>query len=71
MARLIAEYREKIVPLMMDEHKYQSVMQVPRIQKITINMGLGEAIGDKKGPGACGQGHDGYCWAEACGHRCA
>ena len=48
MARLIAEYRDKIVPLMMEEHKYQSVMQVPRIQKITINMGLGEAIGDKK-----------------------
>lgn len=48
MARLIAEYREKIVPLMMEEHKYQSVMQVPRIEKITINMGLGEALGDKK-----------------------
>ncbi|NND91721.1 MAG: 50S ribosomal protein L5 [Granulosicoccus sp.] len=48
MARLIAEYRERIVPQMMEEHKYQSVMQVPRIEKITINMGLGEAIGDKK-----------------------
>lgn len=32
----------------MEEHKYQSVMQVPRIEKITINMGLGEALGDKK-----------------------
>lgn len=48
MARLIADYRERIVPLMMEEHKYQSVMQVPRIEKITINMGLGEALGDKK-----------------------
>jgi len=48
MARLISEYREKIVPQMMEEHKYQSVMQVPRIEKITINMGLGEALGDKK-----------------------
>lgn len=48
MARLIAEYREKIVPQMMEEHQYQSIMQVPRIQKITINMGLGEALGDKK-----------------------
>ncbi len=48
MARLISEYREKIVPLMMEEHQYQSVMQVPRIEKITINMGLGEALGDKK-----------------------
>ncbi len=32
----------------MEEHKYQSIMQVPRIEKITINMGLGEALGDKK-----------------------
>jgi len=48
MARLISEYREKIVPLMMEEHKYKSVMQVPRIEKITLNMGLGEALGDKK-----------------------
>ncbi|MFT6303244.1 MAG: large subunit ribosomal protein L5, partial [Pseudomonadales bacterium] len=48
MARLISDYRERIVPLMMEEHKYQSVMQVPRIQKITINMGLGEALSDKK-----------------------
>jgi len=48
MARLISEYRDNIVPKMMEEHKYQSVMQVPRIQKITINMGLGEALGDKK-----------------------
>lgn len=32
----------------MEEHKYQSVMQVPRIEKITINMGLGEALSDKK-----------------------
>jgi len=48
MARLISEYRDNIVPQMMEEHKYQSVMQVPRIEKITINMGLGEALGDKK-----------------------
>jgi large subunit ribosomal protein L5 len=48
MARLIADYRERIVPLMMEEHKYKSVMEVPRIEKITINMGLGEALGDKK-----------------------
>lgn len=48
MARLKAEYQEKIVPQMMQEHQYKSVMQVPRIEKITINMGLGEALGDKK-----------------------
>ena len=48
MARLKQQYRESIVPEMMKEHGYKSVMEVPRIEKITINMGLGEAVGDKK-----------------------
>lgn len=41
-------YRDTIVDQMMKEFGYQSVMQVPRITKITLNMGLGEAVGDKK-----------------------
>jgi large subunit ribosomal protein L5 len=41
-------YREKVVDQLMKEFDYKSVMQVPRITKITLNMGLGEAIGDKK-----------------------
>ena len=48
MARLKQDYRDRIVPEMMKEHAYKSVMQVPRIEKITLNMGLGEAVGDKK-----------------------
>lgn len=48
MARLISEYRENIVPKMVEEFSYKSVMEVPRIQKITLNVGLGEAVGDKK-----------------------
>ena len=48
MARLREQYRDVIVKQMMDEHAYQSIMQVPRMQKITLNMGLGEAVGDKK-----------------------
>ncbi len=48
MARLATEYRENIVPRLMDEFSYKSVMQAPRIQKITLNIGLGEAVGDKK-----------------------
>ena len=48
MARLKQDYRERIVPEMMKEHGYKSVMEVPKIEKITINMGLGEAVGDKK-----------------------
>jgi large subunit ribosomal protein L5 len=48
MARLQNTYREKIVPDLMAKFGYTSVMQVPRITKITLNMGVGEAISDKK-----------------------
>ncbi|RJR41198.1 MAG: 50S ribosomal protein L5 [Deltaproteobacteria bacterium] len=43
-ARLQEYYRQECVPKMMQEFKYRSSMQVPRLQKIVINMGLGEAI---------------------------
>ncbi|MFN7834222.1 MAG: 50S ribosomal protein L5 [Burkholderiaceae bacterium] len=48
MARFQALYKETIVPEMVEQFKYKSVMQVPRITKITLNMGLGEAVNDKK-----------------------
>jgi len=48
MARLQELYREKVVPQLKERFSYQSVMEVPRIEKITINMGVGEAVGDKK-----------------------
>jgi large subunit ribosomal protein L5 len=47
-ARLAVQYREKIVPELMQKHGYKTVMQVPRIKKITINMGVGETTTDKK-----------------------
>jgi large subunit ribosomal protein L5 len=47
-ARLQTHYREKVVPDLMQKFGYKSVMQVPRLRKITINMGVGESIGDKK-----------------------
>jgi len=43
MARLKDKYREEVVPGLMDEFGYDNVMQVPRITKITLNMGVGEA----------------------------
>jgi large subunit ribosomal protein L5 len=48
MARFKELYRTDIVPKLMQEFGYASVMQVPRISKITLNMGVGEAVGDKK-----------------------
>jgi large subunit ribosomal protein L5 len=48
MARLHDQYRETIVPELTKKFGYKSVMQVPRITKITLNMGVGEAVNDKK-----------------------
>jgi large subunit ribosomal protein L5 len=47
-ARLQAIYRDRIVPELMKKFGYTSVMQVPRLQKITLNMGVSEAVADKK-----------------------
>jgi len=47
-ARLAAHYREKVVPELINKFGYKTTMQVPRIRKITINMGVGETVGDKK-----------------------
>jgi large subunit ribosomal protein L5 len=47
-ARLAVFYREKVVPELIKKFSYKSVMQVPRLRKITINMGVGEATSDKK-----------------------
>ncbi len=46
--RLAIQYKEKVVPDLVQKFGYKSVMQVPRIKKITLNMGIGEATGDKK-----------------------
>lgn len=48
MARLKDLYKKTIIDSMMKKFGYQSVMQVPKIQKITLNMGVGEAVTDKK-----------------------
>jgi large subunit ribosomal protein L5 len=48
MARLQEFYRETVVPKLMTQFGYKSIMEVPRIQKITLNMGVGEAVADKK-----------------------
>jgi len=47
-ARLATYYREKVVPELTQKFGYKSVMQVPRIRKITLNMGVGETTSDKK-----------------------
>jgi len=48
MARLKELYKKEIVPRLMKEFNYKNIMQVPKLHKITINMGLGEAITNAK-----------------------
>jgi len=48
MARLEQVYHDEIVGQLKDKFSYHSVMEVPKITKITLNMGVGEALGDKK-----------------------
>ena len=48
MSRMQQIYKETIAPELMKKFGYKSAMQVPRLSKITLNMGVGEAVADKK-----------------------
>lgn len=48
IARLKKEYKEKIVPSLRDEFGYKNVMQVPKLKKIVVSKGVGDAVADKK-----------------------
>ncbi len=48
MARLKATYNEQVVPALMEKFQYESIMQAPKIEKIVINMGVGEAKENQK-----------------------
>jgi len=48
MARFYEMYKDKITADLIAQFGYKSVMEVPRIEKITLNMGVGEAVADKK-----------------------
>lgn len=48
MSRLAEHYKNNVVPELMKQFSYKSVMEVPKITKITLNMGVGEAVADKK-----------------------
>ena len=48
MARLQEHYRESVLPALRESRGYRNAMEVPRLEKITVNMGVGEAVSDKK-----------------------
>lgn len=48
MNRVFKRYKEEVVPKMMEKFNYTSVMEVPKIEKIVVNMGVGDAIQNSK-----------------------
>ena len=48
MSRLQSYYKDTVVPELQKQFDYKNIMEVPKITKITLNMGVGEAVGDKK-----------------------
>ena len=48
MSRVQTYYKETVVPRLMEQFSYRNVMEVPKVTKITLNMGVGEAVADKK-----------------------
>ena len=52
-ARLRESYKKDVFPALMDQFKYTNVMEVPKLEKVTINMGLGEAKENAKILGKC------------------
>jgi large subunit ribosomal protein L5 len=48
MSRLKEKYRQEVIPALMERHGYSNIMQVPRLEKVVLNIGLGEAIQNAK-----------------------
>ena len=53
MNRLKEKYKNEVVPALMNKFEYKSVMQVPKVEKIVINMGVGDAVQNSKALDAC------------------
>ena len=71
MARLREFYKNTVVPELVKQFGYKSVMEVPRIEKITLNMGVGEAVADKKSHGACCFRFRENCWPKTGCYGCS
>jgi large subunit ribosomal protein L5 len=70
MANLYQKYVEEIRPRLLAEGGYANVMQVPRLTKVTLNMGVGEAVGDRKIMEAAVADHGSDLGSEADRHQC-
>ena len=67
--RLLAKYRDKTRAKMKEQFSYTNDMQIPKITKIVINMGVGEAVGDSKKNQRRARRHGINCRAKTCWHK--
>lgn len=70
-SRLEKIYKEEVVPALMKQFGYTNPMEVPKLVKVTLNMGVGEAATNKKIPGKRRRGHDQDFRPEAGCHQVA
>ena len=63
-------YQENVVPALMERFKFKSNMEAPRLIKITLNMGLGAAIADKKDSRKSPRRTNTDSWSESCTNLC-
>ncbi len=69
MARLKEQYQNEMVDALMKKFGYKNVMQVPKLDKIVINMGVGEAKGKCQGSGFCCKGFGNHLRTEGYNHQ--
>lgn len=67
--RLKSDYQARIRAELKTKFGYTNEMQIPKLDKIVLNMGIGEAVADSKKANAAPQGSDGYRWSEGCRHQ--
>ena len=65
MSRLEQLYKTEVVAKLKEEFGYKNIMEVPRVTKITLNMGVGEALGDKKLMDSAVADMEANCWSES------
>jgi len=66
MANLRDRYNNELKASLQEKLGMKNIMAVPRLTKVVINMGVGEAANDKKTSRVCCSKHDSNCWTKAC-----
>ena len=69
MSRLKEKYQNEISPALMGKFNYKSVMQVPKVEKIVMNMGVGDAVANSKALDVAVEELTLTCWSKTCSNK--